>query len=190
MSIEVKPLAPARVPDAEKVFSSGAATAGCYCMWFIIPVTQYHAGGRPENRQRFLQLVTDSPTPIGLLAYEGGEPIGWCATGPRSRYVRAVRVPSFKGRDPSEDDDVWLVPCFYVHSRMRRKGVSRALLEGAVELAGTHGASAIEGFPFEAGAKLTRESMVGVESVFASCGFEVVRRPSGARVVMRRQLGR
>jgi GNAT superfamily N-acetyltransferase len=186
--IEVKPLTPQLVADAETLFGTSPMTDGCFCMWFIIPVTQYHAGGREANRQLFCDLVEGSSEPMGLLAYREREVVGWCASGPRSRYVRALRVPSFKGRDPAEDESVWLVPCFYIRKETRREGVSRALLEGAVALARQNGAVAIEGFPFARGAKLSRESMVGVESLFASCGFTVTRRPSSTRVVMRRSL--
>lgn len=62
--------------------------------------------------------------------------------------------------------------------------------EPAVELAGHYGALAIEGFPFARGAKLSRESMVGVQATFEACGFAETRRPSPTRVVMRRELRR
>lgn len=107
---------------------------------------------------------------------------------PRSRFARALRVPSFKGRDSAEDESVWLVPCFYIRKDVRREGVSRDLLKGAVSFASQNGAKAIEGFPFARGAKMSREPMVGVETVFASCGFTVARRPSSTRVVMRKEL--
>lgn len=115
--------------------------------------------------------------------------VGWCAVGPRRRYARAVRTPTFKGRDPNEDDAVWLVPCFFVHRDARRAGVSRALLEAAIRLAQEHGATAIEGFPY-AGSKRRSggDLQVGFEPLFASCSFSVARRPSGNRVVMRREL--
>lgn len=187
--LEVKPVTPDLVPDADELFGSSPGTAGCSCMWFIIPVKQYHAGGAQVNRGLFHDLVESNPAPIGLLAYRGGEPVGWCAAGPRSRYARALRVPSFKGRDPEEDGSIWLVPCFYIRKEVRREGVARALLEGAVTLAREQGAPAIEGFPFARGAKVSSDSMVGVESLFESQGFTVTRRPSATWVVMRRDLG-
>ena len=186
--IKVKPITHELLPDSEALFDAGPETAGCSCMWFLIPYKQYHAGGPAVNRQLFRDLVQSSETPAGLLAYRDGEAVGWCATGPRARFVRALRVPSFRGRDPAEDDSVWMTPCFYVRKDARREGVSRALLEAAVALACEHGASALEGFPFARGFKVGRESMVGVEALFAACGFAVTRRPSSARVVMRREL--
>jgi GNAT superfamily N-acetyltransferase len=188
--LEVRPVTPELVRDAEQVFAANPDSAGCYCMWFLIPVAQYHAGGHDENRRLFRDLAERSSTPVGLLAYADGEPVAWCAAGPRSRFVRALKVPSFRGRDPVEDDTVWFVPCFNVPKDWRRRGVSTALLNGAVELARRHGAAAIEGFPFARGAKLSRESMVGVQATFEACGFAETRRPSATRVVMRRDLDR
>ncbi len=186
--IEVRPLTLELLPDAEVLFDSSPETRRCSCMWFLIPVSEYHAGGAAANRQLFRQLVESSAAPAGLLAHHGSEAVGWCAVGPRSRFVRALGVPSFKGRDPAEDATVWMTPCFYVSKDARREGVSRALLEGAVALAREHGATAIEGFPFARGAKVGQDSMVGVEALFASCGFVTTRQPSPARVVMRREL--
>ncbi len=188
--LEVKPVTAELVQDAEQVFAANSDSAGCYCMWFLIPVAQYHAGGRDGNRRLFRELAEASSTPVGLLAYAGGEPVAWCAAGPRSRFARALKAPSFKGRDSVEDDSVWFVPCFNVPKAWRRRGVSTALLNGAVELARHHGAPAIEGFPFARGAKLSRESMVGVQATFEACGFTEARRPSPTCVVMRRELDR
>lgn len=187
-SFEVRPVTPDLGPEAEATFAASPESAGCFCTWFLIPVSQYHSGGAAANREIFREFVRKATSPPGLLAYVDGAPVGWCAAGPRSRFARALRVPSFKGRDPSEDDVVWFVPCFSVLREHRRRGVSRALLTGAVELARSSGAEAIEGFPFARGAKLGRESMVGVEAVFESCGFTASRRPSATRVVMRRDL--
>ena len=187
--IEVKPLTRELLPDVEALFDTSRETHGCWCMWFLIPYKEYHASGPEGNHRRFLELMEVTSFPIGLLAYRDGEVVGWCATGPRSRFVRALGVPSFKGRDPSEDDSVWLTPCFYVRKDVRREGVSRALLEAAVTLAREHDATAIEGFPFASGVKIGRESMVAVEALFAACGFAVSRQPSPTRVVMRKELG-
>ena len=59
----------------------------------------------------------------------------------------APRSPVLKDRDPAEDDDVWLVPCFFVRVGARRMGFTRALLTAAVEVAGEHCAKAVERFP-------------------------------------------
>ena len=89
-------------------------------MWFIIPVKEYHAAGSEGNRASFSDLIVSSDNPVGLLAKLDDQPVGWCAVGPRSRYVRAIKTPTYKGRDPAEDDDVWLVPCVFVRDESRQ----------------------------------------------------------------------
>lgn len=185
----VKPVTAAGIDDLATLFGSSRVTAGCWCMWFIVPVKESHAAGSEGNRRQFCELAEHSDVPVGLLAYRDGVPVGWCATGPRTRYARAIRTPTFAGRDPDEDAAVWLVPCFFIHRDARRAGAGHALLAAAVDLARTHGATAIEGFPYAAGKRrASGDIYVGVESMFTRCGFHATRRPSPARVVMRRDL--
>lgn len=187
--IDIRPLAPADMPALERLFGTTRGTAGCWCMWYIISVKEFHAGGAAANAAKFRALAAASPLPMGLLAWIDGEPAGWAAAGPRSRYARAVNTPTLKAADPAEHDAVWLVPCFYVRADRRRGGIARALLEAAVDAARTAGAVAIEGFP-TAGTRLgSTDRHVGTEVLFRSCGFTPVDRPSSNRVVMRRELG-
>ena len=111
------------------------------------------------------------------------------AAGPRFRYATATAPGSkiVKGRDSAEDEDVWLVRAFSSASG-RRAGITRALLTAAVELAGEHGAKAVEGFPLAAGPKGRAEGFLGTEQVFAGCGFTELARPTDRRVVTRRDL--
>jgi GNAT superfamily N-acetyltransferase len=120
------------------------------------------------------------------LAYDdNGTIVGWCATGPRSRYARALRSPLMVQRDQGEDDSVWLVPCFFVRSGHRRTGVTHRLLLAAVEHSRRHGAAAIEGFPLSGPGPHKSDRYYGTEPLFAACGFNVLHRPSAGRVVMR-----
>lgn len=186
---DVKPMSPALLPDLAALFASDAAASRCWCMWFIIPVNEYHAGGAQANRARFAELALNSPEPMGLLAYKGSVPVGWCAVGPKSRYTRAVRTPTLKGGDLAKDDRTWFVPCFFIHAEHRRSGLTRLLLEHAVSSAAEHGASSVEGFPFSgAGRRSGGDKQVGVETVFAAGGFLPSRRPSEQRVVMHRNI--
>ncbi len=190
-AIAIEAVTADRLPDLATLFGSNKTTAGCYCMWFLVPAKECSAGWNGGNRVAFEAATSAAAEPMGLLAYRDGEPIGWCAAGPRTRYARALRSPVLAGRDVDADAGVWLVPCFYVRRDARRSGVTRALLQAAVALARTHRATAIEGFPL-AGDKRrgTGDAFVGVEPLFASCGFTVVDRPTSSRVVMRRELSR
>jgi GNAT superfamily N-acetyltransferase len=204
--VNVHPLTTRRLAHLADLFGTSGTTSGCYCMYFLLTSREFDAGWKGGNRDRFEALVRtgDRPTvldrrarspqrplrpaPAGLLAYDNGEPVGWCAVGPRSRYSRVLRSPLWKERDAGEDDDVWLVPCFFTRRDHRGQGVTRELLLAAVDLAAKHGATAIEGIP-RSGAKVTpADAYLGFEPLFADCGFIATRRPNERRVLMRREL--
>jgi GNAT superfamily N-acetyltransferase len=188
--MEIRPLTPKRFADLEALFDTNSTTRGCFCMWVLVPSKEFSGGWGAGNRDAFAERVNGSPQPMGLIAYDGGEPVGWCAAGPRAQYVRTGRSPLLRGRDVSEDADVWLVPCFFVRVGARRAGVTTKLLQAAVDLAASHSATAVEGYPRAASSPYDAASaFVGAESVFGECGFKVVRRPTQSRVVMRRDLG-
>lgn len=160
-------------------------------MWFVNPAEEVRAGWRDGgNRHAFEALARTADPPLGLLAYERDRPIGWLATGPRSRYPRATgpRARILRDRDTSEDDEVWLLPCFFVRVGHRRTGVTRALIAAAVEQARAHGATAVEGFPIADAYPKSQDDYVGKQRRFAECGFTCIAEPSERRVVMRRDL--
>lgn len=188
MSDKILPLAQERLDDLAELFESNNTTRGCWCMAFIATRSEYVNGGRGGNRAHFEELAMTADPPLGLLAYRDGRPVGWCAIGPRSRYPRAIgpRATILRDRDASEDGDVWLVSCFFVRVGERRTGITYQLLEAAVDLARSHGAKAIEGWPLTG--KPSPDEYFGREQVFNACGFECVRRPTERRAVMRKDL--
>lgn len=188
-STTVKPVTAARLPDLAALFGTNRTTSGCYCMWFLLPSKECEAGWSGGNKRAFEALVPAQRQPVGLLAYRDGAAVGWCAVGPRSRYARALRSPVLRDHDPAEDERVWLLPCFYIRRDARRQGVTRLLVDAAVDLARKRRAIAIEAFPLAGDRRRSSgEAFVGVEPLFASCGFSVIARPTPARVVMRRDL--
>lgn len=187
--VEIRPLDAASLARLEELFGTDKSAAGCWCMWFIVPVTAYHAAGGDGNRASFREMAAAQDIPMGLIAYlDDGRPTGWCAVGPRSRYARAIRTPTYKGRDPAEDADVWLLPCLFVRPDQRGAGVSAKLVRAAVDLAARHGASAVEAFPLSGERRYSRDTQVGFEPVFAQCGFAAIATPSPGRVRMRLDL--
>jgi GNAT superfamily N-acetyltransferase len=179
-----RPLTPDLLPDAERLFATSKVTAGCSCMWFLLTGREFDSGYAAGNRAAFADLV--SADTLGVLAYRDGEPVGWVATGPRSRYGRLLRSPLLKGRDAAEDGSTWLVPCFYVRRDARRQGVTDDLLAAALRLAVARGAESVEAVPLAGpGPHPVMEAYVGTESMFANAGFEVTARPSARRAIMR-----
>lgn len=189
--IEVRTLDDDTLADLAALFGADRVTRDCWCMWFITSTKAFHQAGEEGNRDAFERLMAEDRHPLGFLAYSGGRPVGWCAVGPRSRFARAVRTPTLRGHvRETRDEDEWLVPCFYVAPDARGGGVAEALLEAGVNAARAAGADAIAGFPLAGDRRRSSgdDFEVGVEPLFAGCGFEAVDRPSSNRVVMRRGL--
>jgi GNAT superfamily N-acetyltransferase len=182
--LHVEPLTAENFPMLETFFAAHGVTAGCWCMWFIIPVKDYHLSAE-ANRERLRNLVETSAEPMGYLALEDGEAIGWCAAGPRERYVRGIRTPTY--RDPGDDrEGVWLVPCFFVSPAHRGRDIADRLLATALEAARAHRATAIDGFPFtDAKRRTGGDTQVGFAAMFSKAGFRPLRSPNPNRVVMR-----
>lgn len=177
--------------DLDRLFATDDVADRCWCAWFCRPVKEFHVVGRDGNRELLIDTMEQHSNPIGLIAFIDTEPVGWCAIGERSRFVRAVKVPTLAQRE-GNDDEVWLVPCFYIRREFRKCGVATALLSVAIDCATEYGAVAIEGFPFaDTKAKSAGpDAMVGSQSLFDQSGFRIVSRPSGRRVVMRKDLTR
>ena len=184
--MDLHPLTPDRLGDLAELFGMTAVTRRCYCTWFLLLDPErrevWEAG---EARGVFERFAGEQKTPIGVLAYRDGAPVGWCAAGPRSEYPRLVRSRAWQDGDP----DAWVVTCFYIHRTARHTGLTRTLLEAAAELATEHGATAIEAVPRSIGTPTAPgDGYVGFEQAFADCGFTVVARPNSKRVLMRRTL--
>jgi GNAT superfamily N-acetyltransferase len=186
MTFTIQALTVDRLAHFDALFSSDGAAHLCRCMWFIKPVRQYHADGAEGNWEEFQALARQSSIPLGLLAYDRGNPVGWCATGPRSRFVRAIKTPTYKGRDPAEDNVVWMVPCIFVLPSAQGTGLAQRLIGAAVDLATAHGAKAIEAFPYAGSKRRSADIQVGFQANFVANGFRESRRPSDQRIVMRK----
>lgn len=189
MPTDIHPLTPDRHADLAELFCSNSITRGCWCSWFLQSAKEVTAGWGDGNRHRFETLMRDADPPAGLIAYHEGQPVAWCATGPRTRYPRAVRSKIMQHRDQDEDTAVWLVPCFFVRVGFRRQGFSKQLLSAVVEHARDRGATAVEGFPLAGDGKhQATDRFLGTEPLFAACGFTAIARPSPRRVIMRLDL--
>jgi len=179
------------MPVLARLFESQRNTRRCWCMAFCLTRSQFAAGWLTGGNQRqFSAMAATSSTPMGILASQAAEPVGWCACGPRSRYVEATnpRNKIMQNRARDEDEIVWLLPCLFVRADRRGQGVTHALIRAAVELARSEGASAIEAWPLAESERRSGDAFLGREQVFNELGFHCVERPSPVRVIMRLEL--
>lgn len=175
---------PSRWKDIETLFGERGACAGCWCMVWRLPRRDWEAGKGDGNRAAFRAVVTGGERP-GVLAYEGRQPVGWCAVAPRDRYPALARSRILK---PVDDRPVWSISCLFVLRSHRKRGLSVQLLRQAVELARKRGARIVEGYPVEPRQDPAPDAFLwtGTASAFQRAGFREVARRSETRPIMRR----
>jgi GNAT superfamily N-acetyltransferase len=192
MAVEVRPVAADRWSDLVSVFGRrGEDPSWCWCRLFLRSAADESAPSRPrrDNRDALRQEIARAAVPPGLVAYVGGEPVGWTRVGPRSDFPR-VTAHRALAKVLADDPDAWWVTCFAVDSHYRRAGVGSALLEAAVEFAREHGATAVEGHPVDVAA-LTAARVggaalfTGTMAMFSEAGFTEIGRTYPSRPVMR-----
>jgi GNAT superfamily N-acetyltransferase len=176
------PVTPERRPDLDGFSCAHGKFRYCSCMRWRLTSSAFKASTTDE-RTRALDDLADARSPVGVLAYSGDEPVGWCAIAPREDYAGLERSRSLARVD---DVAVWSVVCFFVDARHRRAGLTRGLLEAAVDYARAQGATAVEGYPVEPGPR--SYTYMGSPATFRAAGFADVTPPGRERTVMRKVL--
>lgn len=152
-------------------------TPACWCLTYRLNSGEFSAL-RGQDRPAALKALCARETAPGVLAYLDGLPVGWCALGPRSEMGRLQRSRTIPVVD---DRPVWSIVCFVVRPGYRRRGVARALLNGAVAYARDCGAVVLESYPVDVGAARISGQLayVGTTRMFERAGFERVTETRG-----------
>ena len=190
MAIEVRPatgfadvatmVGPKKSPDGNV----------CWCLSHRVDAaTNRSLSGRA--RADYVRRLVRRKVAPGVLAYDGDEVCGWAGVAPRAGLpvARSTKI------DAVDDLPVWSIFCVRVRPGFRGRGISLALVEGAVELARSHGAPAVEAIPVDNAGERVDLTMafVGTRRLFERAGFEKVADTRSVtagfpRVVMRRPL--
>lgn len=187
MTIEVRPATV--FDDVRTMVGPKRADANvCWCLSHRIPSKLNRELVGPA-RGEYVRGLCDSALPPGVLAYDGEEVVGWAGVAPRSEtsLARSTKIPHL------DELPVWSAWCIRVRPGHRRKGISHALLRGAVEFARDRGAPVIEGYPVDNRGEKVNQTMafVGTRSLFERAGFEVAAETTSVvdgfpRLIMRR----
>ncbi len=174
--IVVRPATPARWRDVEDLFERRGPrggrpyTDGCWCVLWRMPAKDHRAGwDSGANKGVLVDIVRRGDRP-GLLAYQGGTPIGWCALSPRAALPRIRSSPSVADLPEEDDEGIWSLSCFYVHGSHKRTGVAAALITAAIDTARKAGARVLEGYPVQPG---HGDPFTGYAAQFEATGFTV-----------------
>ena len=169
MGIEVVPATAALFDDlAVMLGPKNPDSSVCWCLSHRVDSkTNRELIGRA--RGEYVKKLTTRPVAPGVLAYDDGKVVGWAAAAPRSElpFARSTKIPHI------DQLPVWSVWCIRVRPGHRGKGISHALLHGAVAYARSKGAPAIEGYPVENSGKKVDLTMayVGTRKLFEDAGF-------------------
>jgi GNAT superfamily N-acetyltransferase len=151
----------------------------CSCMRWRLTSAQYQCSTKPDRIAALDELVRQH-IPVGILAYIHNEPVGWCSAAPRESFAALER---FRALPRLDSAPVWSIVCFFVSSRVRRRGITLELLRAAVAYASSMGAAIVEGYPVEPGPRLY--TYMGAPSTFLAAGFTDVTPPGYTRTIMR-----
>jgi GNAT superfamily N-acetyltransferase len=191
MSIQTRPATLDRFEDVATMLGPKKPTASvCWCLSHRLDSRTNRSLLGPA-RGEYVRMLCSRDVPPGVLAYDGDTVVGWAAAAPRADlpFSRSRTIPVL------DDLPVWSVWCLRVRPGHRGKGISHALLAGAVDLARGHGAPAVEGYPVDNRGDRVDLTMayVGTRAMFERGGFSKAADTTSVsggfpRVLMRRML--
>jgi len=163
--IDVVPVTSENWDAFARLFSAKGSPHYCWCTSYRVR----NAGDLTSAQKRAcMQRTVESGVPVGVLAFEGDEPSGWCSVAPRETYVRLGKSRTMPRATPIATS-TWTILCFFVARAHRKRRVARVLLDGAVAYARRQGAAVVEGYPFDtAGVSSTHR---GHSSLFEAARF-------------------
>jgi GNAT superfamily N-acetyltransferase len=188
MAIEIRPAT--SFDDVRTMVGPKRADANaCWCLSYRIPSRENASLRGPDRGRKVAEIMEHGP--MGVLAYDGDEVVGWAAVAPRAdtAFANSRTIPRVDG------GDVWSVWCIRVRPGHRGAGISHSLLAGAVEFARVGGATVLEGYPVDNQGEKVDLTMayVGTRGLFEKAGFRKAADTSSVingfpRVLMRLEL--
>ncbi len=179
MEIEFHPVTRERLADLQRFSEQHGKFRYCSCMRWRLTSGEFKSSTK-EGRVAQLEDLVRQGLPVGVLAYLGEQPVGWCSVAPRETYRGLER---YRALAPIDDLAVWSVVCFFVDRPVRNQGLTVGLLRAAVDYARSQGAAIVEGYPVEPGSGLY--TYMGSPETFRRAGFTDVTPAGYHRRIMR-----
>ncbi|MBJ3786264.1 GNAT family N-acetyltransferase [Devosia sediminis] len=176
-TLTFKPVTEKTVGDFEKLFGAKGGPNWCWCMAFRATPEEIRNSKSPERRKQILARVSGK-VPIGILAYEQGEPVGWVSLAPKDTFRKLGGV--------EDTDKVWSITCLFIPRARRGQGMANRLIAGAIAYAKKRKARLLEAYPVDPDSPSYRH--MGFVPAFERAGFTETGREGTRRHVMQLSL--
>jgi len=163
----------------------------CWCLSWRLSSAENRSLTGTARADKVRELTRKKIAP-GVIAHDDDEVVGWAGVAPRSNlhpFEHSRKIPHV------DDLPVWSVWCIRVRPGFRKRGISTALIDGAVDYARASGAPAVESYPVDNRDERVDVTMafVGTRKMFERAGFEKVADTDSVsggipRIVMRLKL--
>lgn len=163
----------------------------CWCLSWRLSATENRALTGTERADMVRELCAGERAP-GVLAHIDGQVAGWAGIAPRAElhpFAHSRKIPHL------DDLPVWSLWCLRVRPGYRKRGLTPALIDGAVEYARGAGAPCVESYPADNGEHRMDLTMafVGTRRMFERAGFTKAADTDSVaggfpRILMRRML--
>lgn len=177
-ALVVEAAGPAHQAALEGLFA--AAGSPCFCRFWHFEGTNNawleRCALRPEESRAELESALQAGTDDarGVVAIDGAELVGWLKVAPATAMKKAYDRRLYRGL-PCFDGDregVYTIGCALIHPAHRHRGVATALVGGAIRIAKTWGARALEAFPRRPKEPVSDEELwTGPMKIYEANGF-------------------
>lgn len=157
-------------------------SGGCWCTWFHTMHSEKTFTAE-NNRALKHELVLQNRAHAALVL-DGDDAVAWCQYGSPAELPNIYHRKEYEATLDLTPD--YRTTCLFVDKGMRRSGMSRIALDGAVELIAAAGGGVVEAYPHDNDGAKVSNLYSGTRALFESAGFAYIR-PKGSRnCVMRR----
>ncbi len=177
-------------PTVGAFFEPKGLVENCWCTYFRMTSKERSSCGTAGRKDRLRELVEGGER-VGVLGTVDGAPAGWIGVGPRLGFPRLARSRAAKLLKGDDPERIWSVVCLYLTREHRHQGLTRVLIDRAVEWARDEKADLVEAYPEDdrdPAAAVERGSFRGRVSTFEACGFTVVEPRLQRRALVRKDL--
>jgi len=142
----------------------------CYCRYHhsSLPWEEWKGRSGKENQEEAREAIKAGRMK-GYLVFDGDKCIGWCNANDAGEFAR-LREEAGKKIDPGQK--VGCIICYTIHPDYRRQGISKLLLQKAVEGFRVEDYDAVLALPVNFDNPVMRYR--GTASMYRGAGFEEI----------------